>query len=500
MQEPVAMLARFWMLICLLATLALAAPPIKVQPGKLVVPLGESRTAVWSGPGKPVLDLTDSTVAEARLEGNKIVVRGLNEGDAAISLTFGDKQVVLPVEVRTPAARFPARLSVSLTGRQLSHAVLVQALRSALDAQSGLDPRARLRFEPRRQKDAWVVDASASGPGLLPVSRSMPVDVSLQELAFTPARTLVVSNRPELVISPGVLLDRPLPPGPSRLLFHHRGSPDAPHQELEVVIRNVNATPARVRVALSSVGPSTDEIFAGHKAAQLLLDLLDQGDSYIMRLGAGQEVVLDRRLLKSGQTVSGMGWIEPMDGSQLRLVVRALDLDHQEIPTQEAPDTGSRTGRGLFPPALDVSIAHNLGGPFTYIPLGEGPFEQEPGTGETNYGHFGMVYRFRVLLINPSDQPQKAWIEFTPRAGPARGSLYVDGTRIETDMGNAASEIRVGEWEVGPGETREVHIESFPQSGSNYPVMLVVKSPYANGAVPAAEKPPVVPSESQFMF
>lgn len=490
------------LVLCVLATMlvALAAPPIKVNPGKLVVPLGEARTASWQGPSKPTVEVSDSTVVEARLEGSKLVVRGLAEGDADVGLVFGDKQVWVSVQVRAPAARFPARVHVSLTGREISHAVLVQAIKAALDAQSGLDPRARLSITPRRQGANWVVEASASGAGLLPVSRTLGVDVSLQAMAFTPARTLVVSNRPELVLSPGLLLDRPLPAGPSRLLYHHRGSPDAPHQELEVLVRNVNASPARVRVAIASVGPSNDEIFAGHKASQVFLDLLERGDSYIMRLGPGQEVVLDRRLLKSGQTVSGMGWLEPLDGSQIRLVVRALEQGRGSIPTEEAPDTGGRTGRGLFPAALDISHAHNLGGPFTYIPLGEPPFEVEKATGETNYGHFGMVYRLRVLLINPANEPQKAWMEFTPRAGPARGSLYVDGQRVETDMGNSSSEIRVGEWDLGPGETREVNIECFPQSGSNYPVMLVVKSPYANGRVPAAEKPPVVPGESQFMF
>ncbi|GMU51338.1 MAG: hypothetical protein AMXMBFR33_04840 [Candidatus Xenobia bacterium] len=489
--------------LCLLACLmlaALAAPPISVRPTRLVVPLGEARSAAWQGPSRPEVIVSDPEVAEARLEGNRVVVRGLAEGDALVSLSFGSREVGLPIQVRTPAARLPARLSVSLTGESVSHTVLSQALRVAMDAQTGLDPRAQLSLQPRRANGALLVDVSASGPGLLPVSRTIAVDVSLQQLPFTPARTLVVSNRPELVLAPGMLLDRPLPPGPSRLLYHHRGSPDAPHQELEVLLKNVNATPARVRVAVASVGPSNDEIFAGHKAAQLLLDQQEKAESFFLRVGPGQEVVLDRKLLKSGQTVSGMGWLEPLDGSQLRVLVRASEHGRGSIPSEEAPDTGGRTGRGLFPAAMDVAHAHNLGGPFTYMPLGEAPFEVEPGTGETNYGHFGMVYRVRVLLINPDAVPRKAWIDFVPRAGPARGSLYVDGQRVETDMGNSASEIKVGEWELEPGEQREVRIETFPQSGSNYPVFLVVKSNYANGAIPAPARPEVVPGESQFMF
>ncbi len=489
--------------LCLVACLtlvALAVPPIAVRPARLVVPLGESRSAAWQGPSRPEVAVSDPEVAEARLEGNRVVVRGLAEGDALISLSFGAREVGLPVQVRTPAARLPARLSVSLTGATVSNSVLSQALRVALDAQSGLDPRAKLNLQPSRANGELLVDVSASGPGLLPVSRTVGVDISLQQVPFTPARTLVVSNRPELVLAPGILLDRPLPAGPSRLLYHHRGSPDAPHQELEVLLKNVNATPARVRVAVASVGPSTDEIFAGHRAAQLLLDQQEKGESFFVRVGPGQEVVLDRKLLKSGHTISGMGWLEPLDGSQLRLLVRASEQGRGRIPNEEAPDTGGRTGRGLFPPAMDVAHAHNLGGPFTYMPLGEAPFEVEPVTGETNYGHFGMVYRVRVLLINTDVVSRKAWIDFVPRAGPARGSLFVDGQRVETDMGNSASEIKVGEWELEPGEQREVRIETFPQSGSNYPVFLVVKSSYANGVIPAPARPEVVPGESRFMF
>ena len=172
MPEALSMFPRVLTLLALLVLVVLAAPPIKLNPGRLVVPLGESRSAAWQGPGKPQLEVTNAEVAEARLEGGKVVVRGLVEGDTEICLTFGDKQLFLPVQVRVPAARLPARLSVSLTGSEVSHNVLVQAIRAALDAQSGLDPRAQLSINPRRQGDNLLVDASASGAGLLPVSRT----------------------------------------------------------------------------------------------------------------------------------------------------------------------------------------------------------------------------------------------------------------------------------------------------------------------------------------
>ncbi|MEW6278615.1 MAG: hypothetical protein AB1758_08345 [Candidatus Eremiobacterota bacterium] len=489
--------ALFLLWLCL-AIPAWPAPPVKVSvnPAALTVPLGESRAARWTGPAAPGLEVADPAVAEAWLEGSRIVVRGLAAGDTSVTLLFPDRMLDVPVRVRRPAASFPATLNVSLTGRQVGQEVLRQAIEAALNPAPG----AQVSYSTRSVKGQTILDVAASGPGLLATSGSIRLEVTLQEMDFAPARTLAVSNRPELVGFPGVLLERPLPAGPSRLLVHHRGSPDYPSQDLEVVLRNVNATPARVRVTLAMVGPSPDEIYVGHLAAQRMITMQQKGESFVLRIPPGGQAVIDRRRLKAGWTVSGMGWLEPLDGAQVRVVVRAVE-DGAPPTSAESPEVRpARTGRGLFSPAVDLAYAHHAGGPFTFIPLGEQPYETDPETGESNPGNFGMVYRVQVHLYNPTAETRQAWIDFVPRAGPARGSLFVDGERVETDMGTHAEELRLGEWELAPGEERDVWIETFPQSGSNYPVFLVVKSEYGNGTVPAAPPRQATPSESRYIY
>ncbi len=58
-------------------------------------------------------------------------------------------------------------------------------------------------------------------------------------------------------------------------------------------------------------------------------------------------------------------------------------------------------------------------------------------------------------------------------------------------MATAASPSRLGRWTLAPGEVREVRLETFPQSGSNYPINIEVHSDFLN--LPPAPAPQVGP-------
>ncbi|HXE72513.1 MAG TPA: hypothetical protein VNO81_07600, partial [Candidatus Nitrosotenuis sp.] len=248
---------------------------------------------------------------------------------------------------------------------------------------------------------------------------------------------------------------------------------------LELALDNRGDGPVRVRVALAAVGPSTDEIYAGHLAAWRLVDLQQRGQSYIVQVPPGRELVLDRRLLKAGQTVSGMGWLEVLEGGPVQLVVRALETDgrtsQRELP---APDTGGAlgTGEGLFEPYRQEDYFHQAGSAYTFIPLGGEPYGRDPQTGEINPGNFGLVYRLRIRIDNPAGETRLAWLDFVPRAGPARAILFLDGRLVETPMQEYAASLRLATWTLEPGQSVETSVETFPQAGSNYPAFLVVGS------------------------
>ncbi|MBI3927311.1 MAG: hypothetical protein HY319_17370 [Armatimonadetes bacterium] len=468
------------------------------QPGALMIPLGESRSARLTGTpvgAAPVLEVGSPEVARASYRSGVLSVSGLAPGQTAVTVRFPERELRLPVEVRPWAVRLPERLEIRWNGEPPDRALYSEMLRTLLLSAGDLHARAKLTVEYKELPKPGAaashqVKIEAAGPGLLPVSREVTVSVRPEAVSLTSAEALVVSNRPERVAGTGYLLQRTLPPGAVRLLYHHRNEPGHPERQLEVVLSNPCSEPQRVLLVLASVGPSEDEIYAGHEATRRFVRRVVGRQGLVLTLPARGSLTIDRLRMKPGQTVSGMALLQPLDEGTLELGIRAVA---ESDPFPEAVSSGEleagegRTARGIFPPVVESRHSHVLGGPFTYVPLGDEPFLRDPDTGEIGYGNFGVVHRILVELYNPDPEPRDAWVEFVPGGGPARGVLFLEDRLIEAAMARAHQTIRLGDWTLEPGETRWVTVETFPQSGSNYPVRLVFKSQFQGRS--AAGKP-----------
>ena len=468
-------------------------PEPSLEPASLVVPLGETRSARWRNlAGSPEVTVSDPNPAGVEVAGGEVRVTGVGRGNTVVTLAWPDRTLRLPVQVRPRAARLPSRLEIAVSGTL----PLEEALRRVLLGKAAPHPAARLElaFEKPPTLGAEVpVRVSASGTGLLPARGRVQVRFTPAKVGLQQAGALAMSNRPEKVTGEGVLLRELLPAAPVRVLVHHRNVPEGPERYLEVLLRNPTAAPLRVFTILSCVGPSSDEIFAGHLATRRFLERLQALSGLVLRLAPGETMLVERLRLKPGQTVSGMGWLQPVEGGGAELVVRAVDAEGGAVDRDLAePGPGSfPTGRGLFPPEIQRTHAHQIGSRYTFIPLGDLPFLTDPGTGEANPGNFGVVHRLRVVLTNPTAEPREARLDFHPRGGPARGLFFVDDTFVETGLASHGSPFRLGRWTLAPGEQREVLLETLPQSGSNYPVNLDVSSDFLN--LPAPPEPTGAP-------
>lgn len=435
------------------------------------------------------MSVDDPAVASATVAGNEVRVTGTCRGNALVTLDFGAPTLQLPVQVRPWAGRLPARLEVPVSGPT----DLEEALRRVLLARAAPHPQAKttVTFAKPPALGAEVpVKVALTGTGLLPAEGTVLVRFLSQPVKPERAGSLVMSNRPERVTGEGILLRQPLYPGATRLLYHHRNEPGHPERFLDVQLRNGSGAPARVFVLMTGVGPSQDEIFAGHLASKGFVQRLLDGRGVVLRLAPGETLLLDRLRMKTGQTVSGMGWLQPVgEASGLELTVRSVDGEGFGSDTDlAAPGPGPfSTGRGAFPAEVQATYTYDLGARYNFIPLGEAPYTVDPTTGEPNPGNFGVVYRLRLVLRNPTGEPREAWLDFHPRGGPARGLFYVDDTFVETPMAQHSTPFRLGRWTLAPGEQREVILETFPQSGSNYPVNLVLGSQFLS--LPSAEQP-----------
>ncbi len=454
-------------------------PPLSLSPDGLVVPVDENRTARIQGAPteKPVLTNDSPHTAEVEFDGQQVQVRGLQPGQGTVTLDWGERRLELPYKVRYWAGRIPQRIDLSLTGPATHETVRQAVLRELLDS---VHPTAsvELTLPGKFQEGGQTITIRARGWELLPVEREVGLTLSRSSLALEPAQALALSNRPEKIGSPGWLFDRLLPAGPTRLLFHHRNNPGEVLRYVEVVVDNQDSRTARLHSVIASFGPSEDEIHVGHIATLRFVERLLQRQGQVLRIEPGQSRVIDRLKMKPGWTISGMAHLTPLDGAKLRLRVRVVSPSEPFRDEYVVTPPNTRTARGLFAADLEKAYSHILGSRYTYIDLGGEPFLEDPETGESSPGNFGTVYRVQLVLHNPAEIPREAWLEFVPGGGPARGVVLVDRQLMDVAMGNSRTRIPLSRWTLEPGETREVVIETLPQSGSNYPVRLVVQSEY----------------------
>lgn len=452
--------------------------PLSFDPAGLTVPLNEQRTAKIKGaPSQPPdLQISDPSVVSAELTPTGLKVTALKAGDTTVTLAWANRKVTLPVKVRPWAARLPRTLRLSLTTRDPDQAFLREAVwRELLGL---LHPAATLKLTVKDNK----ADITAEGPGLLTAAATLPIELLKADVPLVTAQHLALSNRPERISGPGIVFDRVLPQAPTRVLYHHKNNPDQPERYLEVSL--TADKPGKVALIVGSVGPSEDEIHVGHIATHRWLTRAFARQGQVLEIPAGGRIV-DRLRMKPGQTVSGMASLVPLEGGPFRLTIAT---ERSDVRVPEVPN--ARTARGIFPGVLEASYSHLLGGKYTFIQLGDPPFLTDPETGEASPGNFGTVYRVKLLLYNPHSEPMKAHLDFSPGGGPARGVVMIDDNFLDVAMATSSQTIGLQSWTLEPHESRQVNIETLPQSGSNYPVRLVVRSEWKS-----AEGTPPPPTE-----
>lgn len=465
-------------------------------PDGLVIPVGESRSAkiVGAPEGDPQVEVVGQDLVELDWSGGELRLTGRASGQGSLMLHYPGKSIELPFKVRYWAAQLPSHLELELTGDR-GFLGLQEALSRALLPYVRMEASVEVKELPVKEGETRKVEVRASGPDLIPRQSTMTLALQKTRATLYPAETLVLSNRPEKITTTGKLLDRDIPAVPMRFLYHHRNMPDNPERFLEVLLLNNSGRDVRVHTVIGSVGPSPDEIHVGHIATLRFAQRSLSGSGQVLTVPAGGSRCIDRLWMKPGQTVSGLAHLQP-DGP-LRMVVRAVS-ETEPDSWDYVPDVpGGRTARGLYPAAIKADYSHLVGGRYTYIELGDQPYLEDGQTGEKSPGNFGAIYRIRLLLQNPEPLEREVWMEFVPGGGPARGVVLIENQLLDVAMGRSRTRIPLARWTLQPNETREVFVETLPQSGSNYPVRLVVQSDFAGRAesapAPTGQVAPTLP-------
>jgi hypothetical protein len=183
------------------------------------------------------------------------------------------------------------------------------------------------------------------------------------------------------------------------------------------------------------------------------------------------------------QIVSGLINVTPLiseppaTAPNLLLEVVAEDFwpsDAYFMPTPERLLNDPPLTPYRFGAEKSVELNHTVGGPWTFYHIGK-EFSVNL-QGQKLFGDYGVNYTIRANFKNPTAKPGRCEIWLRASGGVARATLLIDGQLCETGLLRGENEQALFKLDLPPGGQRIVTLVTMPESGSNYPVTLTLRS------------------------
>lgn len=320
------------------------------------------------------------------------------------------------------------------------------------------------------------VRVEARHPSGAPVARTVWVRVvGLSPLLEDPIR-LVVSNNPEQLRSPGLLLSERLRPGEAvRLLYHHQ---NATGRGMVVLVRlgNPGPRPARVHLQVAAPRPWHDTMATGHAAARRFVQLVASGSGYVLELPPQRGFTFWTQRLPVGFVVSGLLQAQLLEGEGLEIGVAlrpSYVLDHALMPELEPEPTGHP--RGVFArPILEVQRQLTVGSS-EIVEVGASRALRDLLTEAVLVGDYGVLYRLFLELANPTPEPREVRVVVRAAGGPAYAAFVANGRLVDLSYLAAGRERDLLTVPLPPAGSEAVTLLTVPSAGSYLPLHLFLR-------------------------
>lgn len=312
------------------------------------------------------------------------------------------------------------------------------------------------------------------------MSRILFNAIALVCLAIAPisAGTLIISNYPEEIYEPGVLVSTALPSPRTRLMYYHlnRASRD---YAIQTILQNTSAVPVTVQFIKAVGGPSKDGIYSGHRSAKAYWETIASGEWTPLTLAPFQRVTLLSHSFRSQMVSTALLELDTTAPQSVQLTVGAVDPDLGTASLLNQPPFPYTFG--AFPSTTrQISVRYPFDLPIREIPVGDEPFVVDPQSGLSLRGNYGLVYDIQITAVNSSPIPREFTLLFAPAGGISRGVLLINKHLVETGFighkNNLAPE-KVYSTTVAPNSQIQVLVQTLPQGGCFYPINLVISSP-----------------------
>jgi len=462
---------------------ALSVRRLRVTASSLVLPVGGTG---WVDvqtlpPGRPELGPYDARVVDLRWEGpQRLRVRGRAVGSARVALLYGTSRREVVVSVRPLSGRLPDRVEVAVTGDPAPADVVREAVLQALHGRTRTEPGAFLEvgqvvLPAVGRGEVWTgeVPARIRSPFALPVEGVVPVLVRNQALELQPPARLLLSNNPERIATDGVLFREVVQRGESvRMLYHHSNGA-ARDKVVTVWLRNPWPRPARVHLLLAAPRAWHDTMGVGHAAARRFLELTSRGAGYVLELPPRGEHRFTAQRTPPEHVVSGLLQVQVLEGGALEVSVSVRTVYVLDRAVQwEVGREEKAHPRGVFGPPLVEWEARLLVGSEWEAELGRSRQLRDLRTGTLLDGDYGVTYRLRLQLENPTDRAAEVELVLVAASGPAYATFLVDGRLVDLRFLATGRTATVYSATLAPREARGVELVTMPEAASWYPVRL----------------------------
>lgn len=310
----------------------------------------------------------------------------------------------------------------------------------------------------------------APGPGLFPQDYGVPIRITNVALPWSDAQTLLLSNSPETVSRGRILYRAIVDDGQTvRLVFHHKNGSRRRPMTFTVAVANPTESDLTLWVSSGIGGPVPDELGAGHQAARDFLEQYWDRAGFLLHrpARAAQALVVER--VPPLAVVSGVLQLALVEGARLDLTVAARFGGEREAAAPPPAVQGDEEGSPA-PPQVAGVASYVAGGPAALLTVRVSREAAPRGT-------YGVVSTFAVRLSNPLPVPVEARLTMHANGGPARGTFRIGDRVVDTPLVVPHMPRTLATLRLAPGAVRTLVVFSMAESGSSYPVLLVLGPP-----------------------
>ncbi|HEY0868128.1 MAG TPA: hypothetical protein VGE01_12155, partial [Fimbriimonas sp.] len=240
--------------------------------------------------------------------------------------------------------------------------------------------------------------------------------------------------------------------------------------------------------------PDPNPVLAGIVAAEMYVKNWMHGSGEIVTIPPRQTVPLSLRRVSPNETMSGLCSLRLVEGPESLLVrtdayppfpvsgkwsdalrsttpwretgsnpVNDYDLAAYTISNHVYPD----------PQKAEQTWTYRVGGRHQFVRIGEKAISRQDNSGVLD-GNFGVFYRIKADVENPTDKVASVDLHFIPSAGYSGAIFIMDGNLMRTPLLQPQTPWRITQLKLAPGERQSIRLMTIPLSGSSYPATLKI--------------------------